>query len=97
MKHFMIDITYIKPIEYIQEILQSHREFLQKGYDSGNLLMSGPKNPLVGGIIIAKAESLEKIIDIFKNDPYQINEAAEYKFIEFSPVKRQGFLEPWID
>jgi uncharacterized protein YciI len=95
MKHFVIEITYKAPLEQIDAAVGDHRQFLQGGYDLGLLLFSGPQNPRTGGIIIARAESLEAIQDLFKKDPYQARGLASYRFIEFNPVKRQNFLESW--
>ena len=96
MKHFIINITYKAPLTKIDELLAEHRKFLQDGYDKGMLLFSGPRNPRTGGVIAARADSLEYIKSFFDNDPYKINNAADYEFIEFDPVKRQPFLEDWI-
>jgi uncharacterized protein YciI len=96
MKHFIIIINYTAPIEKIEEVRPKHREFLQIGYDIGFLLFSGPKNPRTGGIITARAESLEELKLLFSKDPYQINNMANYEYIEFDPVKYQPFLSNWI-
>jgi uncharacterized protein YciI len=96
MKHFIVDITFTSPLEKIDAILPKHREFLQTGYDKGLLLMSGPKNPRVGGVVVARAGSLEDIINFFSNDPYKLNGVADYNFTEFNPVKHQDFLKEWI-
>src|SRR5512145_824240 len=95
MKHFVILTTFTKPFEEFGEMVGHHRAFLQKGYDRGWLLCSGPQNPKVGGVIIARAPSLEELQQFFTDDPYQINGLATYQFIEFEPVKRQIFLEAW--
>lgn len=97
MKHFIIEITFKVPIENFPEIVTEHRAFLQTGYEAGLLLCSGPKEPRVGGMVVARAESLEILTDFFLNDPYKNNDVAEYRFIEFNPIKYQGFLQNWID
>lgn len=96
MKHFIININYTVPLTKIDEILIEHRKFLQGGYDNGVLLFSGPRNPRSGGIVAARAKSLDEIKSFFANDPYKINKCAEYEFIEFDPVKRQPMLDEWI-
>lgn len=96
MKHFIIDIRYIAPITEIERVLIRHRAFLQEGYDAGLLLMSGPKNPREGGIIVARAESREAIEAFFARDPYAQEAVATHHFTEFSPVKRQAFLDGWV-
>lgn len=97
MKHFLILITYKVDLTVIDSLLVQHREFLQTGYDNNLLLMSGPENPRTGGVVIAKANSLEEIKSFFAGDPYYKNNAAEYDFREFNPVKHQKVLTDWIN
>jgi len=96
MKHFVIILTYKVPAEQLTDVLPLHRAFLQGGYDRGWLLMSGPQQPKVGGLIIARAPSLDELKTFFQNDPYAVQNVAEYKYIEFDPVKRQEFVESWV-
>lgn len=83
---FVIDLEYIKNFEEIDALRPKHRELLQKYYDLGILLASGPKNPRTGGVIIALGarEIIEKMI---QEDPFYINQCAEYKITEFEAVK----------
>lgn len=97
MKHFIVEITYKIPVEQFENIVPQHRAFLQTGYDKKLLLCSGPQEPRVGGIVVARGESLEEIKSFFENDPYKINDIAAYRFIEFNPVKHQEFLSSWIN
>jgi uncharacterized protein YciI len=95
MKHFLIDIEYTAPLEIINMIVSEHRAFLQTGYDQGMILMSGPKNPKTGGIVIARAPAMSEVQAFFFNDPYHKHNAAKYQFLEFDPVKKQDFMEDW--
>jgi uncharacterized protein YciI len=45
MKHFIVEIIYKAHIDKIEEVLTEHRNFLQRGYDEGKILMSGPQVP----------------------------------------------------
>jgi len=96
MRHFIIEINYLAPLEEIAAVLSDHRAFLETGYRRGLLLFSGPQKPKTGGIVVAKAPSLEDIQQFFTGDPYRIKNLAAYRFIEFEPVKSQPFLENWI-
>ncbi len=93
---FAILITYTKPMNEIEKILPSHRAFLKNGYDSGNLLASGPQNPKVGGIAIGAFESREDALEFFKNDPYALNSVATHQVLEFTPVLHQEFLKEFL-
>jgi uncharacterized protein YciI len=96
MKHFVVDIHYLVPVEQLADILPAHRAFLQTGYNKGILLLSGPKEPRTGGLVIARSESLEEIQDFFSHDPYHLNNVATHSFIEFNPVLRQTWLDDWV-
>ncbi len=96
MKHFIIEITYRVPADELGDATAQHREYLQAGYEGGMLLFSGPQVPRVGGILVARAESLEEIQRFFSSDPYQVNGLADYRFVEFNPVFAQDFIKPWV-
>lgn len=96
MKHFLVFIHYKVPVEQLGETVKQHRDFLQTGYDRGWLLMSGPRNPKTGGIVVARAPSQADLVDFFKDDPYKILELADHEFMEFDPVKHQPWLSDWI-
>jgi uncharacterized protein YciI len=96
MKHFMVEVTYRISIEEIGDRLALHRAHLQKGYDRGLLLMSGPQVPKLGGVVIARADSLDELMLFFKEDPYQIQGLADYRFVEFEPVKFSNIVSDWV-
>ena len=96
MKHFIIDLQYTAPIEIINQVVDQHRQFLQTGYDKGWLLFSGPKEPRTGGVIVARAPSLEDIEEFFDMDPYKTQNCARHSFFEFDPVKYQSFIKDWV-
>ena len=97
MKHFVVEIDYKVSIEKIEETRMEHRNFVKAGYEKKIVLVAGAQVPRIGGIIIARGESMEEIAEFFMNDPYQIKELAEYHFIEFKPMYYQEFLKDWLD
>jgi uncharacterized protein YciI len=96
MKHFLVDINYLVPIEQLADIVPVHRAFLQTGYDQGILLLSGPREPRTGGIVIARAETQADLESFFRQDPYAIQKVATHSLIEFNPVLFQPWLNNWI-
>jgi uncharacterized protein YciI len=97
MKHFMIEMTYLVPFKDIEKILKEHREFLDIGYQKDLLLCSGPQNPRIGGIVFAKANDKDEIIEFFSKDPLQTEKFAKYRYVEFNPVKFNPILKEWIE
>ncbi|MDR3409441.1 MAG: YciI family protein [Formivibrio sp.] len=83
---FLILLNYVKPLAVIEQHLASHREFLQRHYAQGTLLLSGRKEPRNGGVILARADSLAEVEALIREDPFHRAGAAEYQIIEFVPT-----------
>jgi uncharacterized protein YciI len=97
MKHFLVQATYLVPFEEIKEAMSRHRTFLQKGYDAGLFLCSGPQaDPPVGGFLVARAQSKADLESMFEEEPFNAEKLASYTFTEFNPVKRQPWTEQWF-
>ena len=96
MRHFIVTLTFEVPFESFGDAVARHRAFLDGGYSSGLLLMSGPRAPRTGGIVLARAASMEELRAFFANDPYKLEGLATHDFVEFSPVKSQPFLADWV-
>ena len=96
MKHYVVEIIYRIPVEQIGEVVAEHRAYLKEGYERGWLLFSGPKVPKTGGVVVARAPSLQELELFFSADPYQVKGIADYRFIEFEPLLRQSWMEDWI-
>jgi len=47
-------------------------------------------------MIVARAPSLQELEQFFSADPYQVKGIADYRFIEFDPLLRQGWMDDWI-
>lgn len=88
MKYFIVNLKYLVPVEQLADHVAAHRAHLDSGYSQGWFLASGPQNPKVGGIIIARAPSREYLEKLFEKDPFKVKQLAEYQIVEFEPVKR---------
>ena len=88
---FIAILTYKKPLEEVDRFLQAHREYLAEHYAAGDFIASGPQTPRVGGVILMKAESRAEINSIIAQDPFNINDIADYRIVEFTP---KMFVEP---
>ncbi len=82
----VIEVTYKKSLTEIDRLLDEHRAFLQKYYDKGILLASGPQQPRNGGIILALPDK-DIMHELIKEDPFYQHDLADYRFIQFEPVK----------
>lgn len=84
---FVIKVSYKKPIDVVDSFLAAHRAFLDRYFAAGNMIATGPQNPRRGGVIMCKAASLEAVGRIISEDPFKINDIADYEIIEFEPTK----------
>ena len=98
MRHFLLEGQHIVPFEKrAPELIASHRQFLQQGYDEGRFLLSGPTIPPKGGILIARAESLEELNGFLANEPYCKAGVMRFsKITEFNPVQHHSVLNDWF-
>lgn len=84
---FILNLTYQKTLDEVNNMLSAHNDYLEKYYTSGNFICSGRKNPRNGGIILAKFDSLESAQAAIKDDPFHQKEIAIYEITEFYPTK----------
>ena len=66
--------------------IEEHKLFLKKFYDKGFFLLSGRKNPRTGGIIITNASDEGEVEMIIGEDPFYINDIADYTVTNFTPT-----------
>ena len=82
---FLLDLTYIKPLEEIERLLPAHIRFLDRGYEP--FLCSGRKNPWTGGVILCRCGSRAEAESCRDQDPFYREGAARYEITEFLPTK----------
>ena len=101
MKYFMIESTFNDPLPVdenaLKKSIDEHVKYLQKGFDEGWILVSGPKALTGGGVILMKSSSLKEVEDYFSNDPMKIAGIQEYKIIEFKLHECQSEIKKWFD
>ncbi|MCB1855454.1 MAG: hypothetical protein KDI05_11275 [Halieaceae bacterium] len=77
----------------MDNLLEEHRELLKRGYKKGLLIASGPREPRTGGIIIARGD-IHAVRELMSQDPYSVQEVANYSYISFTAVlSDKGFKQ----
>jgi uncharacterized protein YciI len=91
---FLLLSRYLKPAEEVDRFIPEHRAYLDRYYDSGLFVVSGPLNPRTGGVIITVDAPRERIEAALAEDPFVREGISEYQILEFGATKRaQRFLE----
>jgi len=95
MRMFVLISRFQKPFEEVNLSFASHSAWVQRNYESGRFLVSGRREPLIGGIIVAHASSEQELSEVLSTDPYQQKGLAEYEIFAFEatefPKRSSGF------
>ncbi|MBL4613383.1 MAG: hypothetical protein JKY27_00700 [Magnetovibrio sp.] len=96
-KFFLVDLTYIRPLEEVDALKDAHIEFLKQQYAQGYFIFSGPKEPRDGGVILAKMQTRNALDAVLALDPFKKAGVARYGVTEFSPVMCADGFKDFID
>ena len=94
---FIIMLNYIKRLDIVEKYLDQHKKFLEFCYKSNFFIASGPKNPRTGGVIISQISDRAQLDNLLKQDPFHINNIADYEIIEFTPSKYHPNFAAFIE
>ncbi|MBD1576790.1 GTP cyclohydrolase [Vibrio sp. S11_S32] len=83
----LLSLTYQVELDKIEKHLDDNIKYLDHHYDLGHFLASGRKVPRSGGVILANVHTREILDDILSEDPFKLNDIADYDIIEFIPTK----------
>jgi len=84
---FIAQLHYQKSFEEVQQHVEAHRSYLGTLYDTGKLIVSGPKTDKTGGLILFATTDRQEVENIIAQDPYHTLGLAKYELLEFHPVK----------
>ncbi len=95
---FVVLLHYKKPLEVVDQHLGAHRAYLEQGYQQNFLMASGPQEPRTGGVMLSQLQDRHQLEAFLAQDPFALEEIADYQVIDFSPVKYHpqfsGFIPP---
>jgi uncharacterized protein YciI len=97
MKYFLLEGQHLAPFEEFRYLEPAHHAFLQKGYEDGVFLFSGPQIPPHGGFLVARAESRAALDGLLAEEPFV--KAGKMRFnrvTEFHPAQFQPALKDWF-
>jgi uncharacterized protein YciI len=93
----LILLRYVKPIEEVEALTAEHRAFVDRLVAEGKLVVSGPRVPRTGGVMLttftSEVEAMKRLVD----DPFFEHGIAEYEAIPFKPNKHDPRFAPFMD
>jgi len=94
---FALLATYTKPAEEVDQLLDEHRAWIIRHTEAGRILLTARQVPLTGGLILARAGSVDEVWEMIREDPFHASGAAEYDVREFVPVRAAPGLEGLLE
>lgn len=92
---FVLLARYTRPIEEVDALLEEHKAWI--GRNADRILLTAREEPLVGGLILARAGSVEEVWEMIREDPFHAAGMSEYEVREYRPVRAapgvEGLLE----
>ena len=84
---FIISLTYKVELTKVDLFLAEHIEYLDQQYAQGNFILSGPKEPRNGGVIIANVANRQKLDELIQADPFYREQLADFAITQMTPTK----------
>ena len=70
---------------------------MEANYRAGLFMVSGPREPRDGGVILARAGSIDELAAILAQDPFVVQGAATCEIIEFKATRAGKALAILLD
>lgn len=68
-------------------MIPAHLEYLDRYYQLDKFILSGRKSPRTGGVILCQAKDKDEVWAIIAEDPFYLEQVADYDVLEFLPTK----------
>ncbi len=83
---YAVILHYKAPLSEMDLHVDAHRAWLREHYAAGHFLLSGPRRPRVGGLILAAPMERAELDAILAGDAFAQAGLADYEVIEFAPT-----------
>lgn len=97
MKYFVIEGTLTTSEPMDDSLMQNHIGYTQKAINQGQILLTGLKGDMSGGLFIMKAESSEQVHSYLASEPFQKEGLQTYEVTEFSPHYFNNSPADWFE
>jgi uncharacterized protein YciI len=84
----VLTITYVQPLDVIEQTRPAHVDWVRARVDSGHLILAGRQESGDGGILITGDISAEEADAMAASDPYQLADLVRYDRTSFKATLR---------
>jgi uncharacterized protein YciI len=86
-RSYVLLVNYTADLAAIDAEMPAHQRFLDQHVASGEFLVSGPRDPRTGGVILAHTISDARVAQIIATDPFLQQGLVTYEVIRFHPTR----------
>lgn len=90
---FILQLSYIAPLDEVDRVRDEHMAWIAEQYAADRFLVSGPKVPRTGGVILTRPMPRDELDDLIASDPFTREGVAAYDVAEFAPMTVAEGLE----
>jgi uncharacterized protein YciI len=80
----VLTLTYVQPLDVVDETRPAHVEWIQREIEAGRLLLTGRQESQRGGVLITADISTEDAEALMAEDPYQQAGLVRYERVSFN-------------
>ena len=91
---YVIVLTYRRPLEEVDRLLDEHVAFLDAQFAAGRFLAAGRRVPRTGGVILAPEGARAELEAALRDDPFHREGIADYENHRVPPHPHGARLEP---
>lgn len=88
---FVLLARYTVPADRVDTLLEEHKAWI--GQNQDRILLTAREEPLIGGLILARGESIDAMWEMVRQDPFHAAGYSEYEIREYNPVRAAAGVE----
>lgn len=96
---FVVISSYRSSIQAVLPYERAHISWITEGYAAGRILVSGPRVPLNGGVLVVRGTDVAEVSAWMAGDPFVEAGVVDFEVFEFAetePPNRSEALELFL-
>lgn len=94
---FVVLLKFSANKDQAGQLMESHKEWIKRGFDDDVFLLAGGLQPSMGGAIVAHNTSLADLQSRVNDDPFVAQNVVSAEVLEISPSKADKRLDFLLD
>jgi uncharacterized protein YciI len=84
---YIVSLKYKVPLVEADKVFPEHIAYIEKYHAAGKYIISGRREPRIGGVLIAANCTRDEIENIVAEDPYNQKGIADFEIIDLIPTR----------